>query len=99
MNEQEGGLALPFLFRDSAQLIQPRIVTAAQNAKGKVARAQIAVTQATLSKAGASSRIFLTNAISHTPKPRFSGHAFPSARSLQSGARFDNARQGVWFQF
>lgn len=52
--------------------IQPRIVTAAQKAKGKVARAQIAVTQATLSKAGASSRIFLTNAISHTPKPRFS---------------------------
>jgi hypothetical protein len=45
-------------FRD-----QPRIVTAAQKARGKVARAQIAVTQATFSNAGASRRIFLTNAI------------------------------------
>jgi hypothetical protein len=50
---------------------QPKMVTAAQNAKGSVARAQIAVTQATFSNSGASWRIFLTNAISLTPeKPR-----------------------------
>ncbi len=46
----------------------PRIVTAAQKASGKDAKAQTAVTQATLSNAGASWRIFLTNAISQTPQ-------------------------------
>lgn len=67
-------------------LFQPRMVTAAQIAKGRVARAQIAVTQATLSIAGASSRTFLTNAISLTPKPRLLTGAL-----VQTGARLLNA--------
>ncbi len=60
------GAAAPFF--NLPRFAHPRIVTAAQKASGKDAKAQIAVTQATLSNAGASWRIFLTNAISQTPQ-------------------------------
>jgi hypothetical protein len=57
------GAAAPFFRFASPETYHPRIVTAAQKASGREARAQIAVTHATLSNAGASWRIFLTNAI------------------------------------